>query len=303
MAGARLTASLAMVLLATAACQSSKDDDLSIVDRTPTATARATRLQREMADHDSTAWRSAPLARWVLPRELREISGLTLTQDGRLLAEADEVGKVWEIDYRRGILVKRFALGNGGVHGDFEAITSANNLLYLFTSKGKLYEFHEGQNHADVGYETKDTHLGNSCEFEGAAFDSTLNSLVLACKTVYDSTIQNSIVLYRWQLAHDAGQRLSRLVVPIASVIGTNDWKTFHPSDITIDPFTGDYVLIASKERALIEITPNGAPVLARPLPPDHIQAEGVAITKDSILIISDEGGGDLGMITLYKWP
>jgi hypothetical protein len=91
--------------------------------------------------------------------------------------------------------------------------------------------------------------------------------------------------------------------VPIASVIGTNDWKSFHPSDITIDPFSGNYVLIASKERGLIEITPAGAPVLARPLPPDHIQPEGIAITRDSILIISDEGGTDLGMITLYRWP
>jgi hypothetical protein len=43
--------------------------------------------------------------------------------------------------------------------------------------------------------------------------------------------------------------------------------------------------------------------VLARPLPPDHVQAEGVSITRDSILILSDEGGNDLGTITLYRWP
>lgn len=302
MTRARRRASLAMFLLAAAACQRS-DDDLPSVDRSPTALARQVRLEHSLADKDS-AGHDAPLARWILPRELREISGLTLTKDGRLLAQTDEVGKVWEIDYRRGILVKRFALGTGGVHGDFEGITTANgNVIYLFTSRGKLYEFHEGANHADVGFQTYDTGLRDACEFEGVAFDPTINSLLLACKTVHDSTVHNSIVIYRWRLNGDTASRLSRLIVPIADVIGDNDWKSFRPSDITIDPFNGNYVLIASKEHGLIEITPSGAPVFARPLPPDHIQAEGIAITKDSLLIISDEGGADLGMITLYKWP
>ncbi len=301
MTSARHTAALAMCLLAAGACKRGPDD-LATVDSDVVAVARATRLQRELASNDPS-WQTTPLARWVLPRELREISGLTLSKDGRLLAQTDEIGKVWELDYRRGILVKRFALGEGGVHGDFEGITTVDSVMYLLTSKGKLYEFHEGANHADVGFDVHDTKLESACEFEGVAFDPTLNSLLLACKHVLDSTANNAIVIYRWRLSGDKKDRLSRLVVPIASVIGTNDWKSFHPSDITIDPFSGNYVLIASKERGLIEITPTGAPVLARPLPPDHIQPEGVAITKDSILIISDEGGTDLGMITLYRWP
>jgi uncharacterized protein YjiK len=301
MTWARHTASLAMCLLAAGACQRASDD-LATADTSVVAVARAIRLQRELASNDPS-WETTPLARWVLPRELREISGLTLTKDGRLLAQTDEIGKIWEVDYRRGILVKRFALGEGGVHGDFEAITTVDSVMYLVTSRGRLYEFHEGANHADVGYEEHDTGLRDACEFEGLAFDRTINSLLLACKRVLDSTANNAIVIYRWCLSGDKKDRLSRLVVPIASVIGTNDWKSFHPSDITIDPFSGNYVLIASKERGLIEITPTGAPVLARPLPPDHIQAEGIAITRDSILIISDEGGTDLGMITLYRWP
>jgi uncharacterized protein YjiK len=304
MTSRRHLASLVMLVLAAATCRGSSDDDLSVVDRSPTAVARANRLQADLSSHDSAAWRDTPLARWILPKELREISGLSLTRDGRLLAQTDEVGKVWEIDYRRGILVKRFALGSGGVHGDFEGITTATgNLIYLLTSRGKLYEFHEGANHADVGYRVYDTGLRDACEFEGVAFDARINSLLFACKTVYDSSLSNSIVIYRWRLDGDSTTRVSRLVVPIADAIGGNDWKSFRPSDITIDPFTGNYVLIASKEHGLIEITPSGVPVFARRLPPNHIQAEGVAITKDSLLIISDEGGADLGMITLYKWP
>ena len=86
----------------------------------------------------------------------------------------------------------------------------------------------------------------------------------------------------------------------IATPIGE---KHFHPSDITVDPFTGDYVLIAGIEKAIAEITPDGHVVFARKLPPGHEQAESVAITKDSILIIGDEAKQRPAILTLYRWP
>lgn len=298
----RRVAVLSVLWFAASSCRSTPDD-LASLDASPTALARVNRLERALRAPDTAAWHSTPLARWILPRELREISGLTLTKDGRLLAQADEVGKVWEVDPRRGILVKRFALGEGGVKGDFEGIAAVDSVLFLLTSKGKLYEFHEGANHADVGFIEHDTKLKDTCELEGLAFDPSIDSLLLACKRVLDSTATDSILIYRWRLNAKKSERLSRLAVRLADVAGANHWSSFHPSDIAIDPFTGDYVLIASKERGLIEITPTGAPVLARPLPPNHLQAEGVSITRDSILILADEGGSGLGTITLYKWP
>ena len=63
------------------------------------------------------------IARWLLPPDLDEISGLVLTSDARLLAHADHRGEVAEIDYRHGVVVKRFALGKPTVRGDVEAIT------------------------------------------------------------------------------------------------------------------------------------------------------------------------------------
>ena len=46
---------------------------------------------------------------WKLPGKLREISGLALTSDERLLAVTDESAIVYEIDYENGRLVKAFA--------------------------------------------------------------------------------------------------------------------------------------------------------------------------------------------------
>ena len=86
-------------------------------------------------------------------------------------------------------------------------------------------------------------------------------------------------------------------------MLGPNGWKNLHPSDITVDPETGNYVMVASLEKAMIEITPAGEVVFVRLLARAHEQAEGLAITKDSILIVSDEAKQSPATITLYKWP
>jgi len=267
---------------------------------------RETRLedslrQREAAGQDSTADRTA-IARWIMPKNLDELSGIVLTHDGRLLAHGDEKAQVSEIDYRRGIVTKQFVVGHPTVKADLEAITVAKGLVYLLASNGTLYEFREGANGERVDYTTHDTRLGKECEFEGLAFDSTLNSLVLACKHVGTKHLKDDMVLYRWKL-DESGNRLSRLTVPLKDIAGPIGEKHFHPSDITVDPFTGDYVLIAGIEKAIAEITPDGHVVFARKLPPGHEQAESVAITKDSILIIGDEAKQRPAILTLYRWP
>jgi len=42
--------------------------------------------------------------------------------------------------------------------------------------------------------------------------------------------------------------------------------------------------------------------VRSEPLPGNHHQAEGVAVTKDSLLIISDEATSKPAAITVYRW-
>ena len=297
-------ASLAGCLCVATACQDSQGELSSLISSS-TAVARETRLKAALVDHDtgSTAG-GAVIARWVLPQELREISGLALTTDGRVLAHGDEDGEVWEIDYRRGVLTKKFSLGERRIKGDFEGITIANGVVFMLASNGKIYEFREGANGSHVAYTILDTGLKPQCEFEGVAFDPAINALLLACKHVHDKQIQGAIVIYRWSLVvTDSASRLTRMIVPVDSVLEANRWKNLHPSDITIDPLTGNYVIVASLEKALISITPAGALVFVRPLPASHPQPEGVAITKDGILLVSDEGGQGSGIITLYKWP
>jgi hypothetical protein len=301
----RLLAEAALLagLLAGSACRPAPPAARAQADSVEIA-RREAHFAQALARPDSGPARWTPLAEWVLAPDLSEISGLALTADGRLLTHEDETGRVFEIDYRRGTVVKEFMIGTQLVRADFEGITVANDVLFLLASNGKLYEFQEGANGERVEYVLHDTGLKHECEFEGVAFDPTINALLLACKNVRTKgPLRDSLVVYRWKLPSGSGPRPSRLTLPLARVIGSNGWAGLHPSDITIDPFSGNYVLVAGEESALLEITPAGDLVFARPLPKGLAHAEGVAITRDSLLIISTEARRrTAAAVTLYRW-
>jgi type II secretory pathway pseudopilin PulG len=266
----------------------------------------ATREQRLAARLATTAVDTtavAPLARWVLPLELREISGLAVTADGNLLAHNDEQARVYVIDPRRGVVIKQFNVGNSGLRGDFEGIAVSGADIYLLTSNGVILRFREGKDREEVAYTRVDTRLGNECEFEGIAVDPASRLLILPCKSVAKKGPRGQLVIYRWDLRKGDSQRPSMLTIPIAVVAAGNPWRTLHPSDMTIDPASKNYVLVAAQEKALVEITPGGELVRAGLLPEPSQQAEGVAITSDGILIIGDEGQDRAATITLYRWP
>jgi uncharacterized protein YjiK len=263
--------------------------------------ARTQQLERRIVMADANPAQAVALAKWTLPPDLREISGLTLTADGRMLAHDDERGRIYQIDPKTGIVVKRFGL-KGDPIGDFEGITTAGSDIYMLQSDGKLFKFSEGADGEQVSYSQYDTRLGRDCEFEGVAFESESSWLLLACKRNKAKRLKAQLVIFRVPLPISDSSQVSMLTIPLAEVIGSNRWKSFNPSDIAIDPTTGNYVLVSSQEKALAVIAPDGQVVRAEPLPEGHTQAEGVAVTRDSILIVSDEATQTPAAITLYRW-
>jgi uncharacterized protein YjiK len=146
-----------------------------------------------------------------------------------------------------------------------------------------------------------DTGLGKECEFEGLTYEADSTRLVMVCKRLLDKQAPKEVRLYRMPLPLNRA-KFTALTVPLSEVAGANKWKNFRPSDITIDPFTKNYVIVASQEKGILVMTPDGEVVRSGPLPGDHNQAEGVAITRDTILLISDEANVKPAAITLYKW-
>ena len=291
-----------LALAATAACRSTQGASSSSGDSALLA-RRESQLEAARTRADTAS--DTPLTRWVLPSGLAEISGLGLTSDQRLLTHNDEVGRVFEVNYRRGVIVKSFWVGDQIVRDDFEAIAVAGDRIFLLASSGKLYQFAEGANGSHVPFTLHDTGLGTECEFEGLAYDAAANALVLACKNILAAGLKDFVVLYKYSLADTTASRIARVTIPLDRVIGTNVWKGFTPSDLEVDPASGDYVIVASQEKALLRVTPAGEVVWSRALPAGQEMSEGLAITRDSLLILSDEAASASapGDITLYRWP
>ncbi len=264
--------------------------------------AREARVSAAARTPESEAARpDQPVARWILPNTLSEISGLAFVRDGFVLAHNDERGAIWEIDYRRGVIRKEFLLGSPTVHADFEGIAVAQGNIFLVTSAGKLYQFFEGSQGEHVPYTVHDTDLAIRCEVEGLAYDPAIESLLLACKVARRKGLENTLLVYRWPLEGSQHKRLNALKIPLEDVIRGQRFKDFHPSSIDVHPVTGNYLLLAGQEEALVEITSEGKVVSTRPLARNHYQPEGLALTPDGLLVISDEARQWPAAITVYR--
>ena len=269
--------------------------DSLAVDSTPVDTAHAD-TTRTGGGGDL----GPPIARWMMPDILNELSGLGLTEDGRLLTHDDERGIIYEIDYREGIVLKQFLVGNHMLHEDFEGIAVAQGRLYLLSSNGELYEMREGDDGQHVPFTIRDTRLGRECEMEGLAYAPAIESLLLACKNTRGKKLDEAVVIYRWRLGAGVSHRLSRMRIPLDRFTG-EDRDAFHPSGIEVDPSTGNYVIVDGVDELLAVVTPQGQVLRVRKLPREHRQTEGIAITGDGLLILSDEATKTPAMVTVYR--
>lgn len=238
---------------------------------------------------------------WKLPKRLREISGLALTPDERLLAVADEKAVVYELDYQEGKIIKSFAFGDPVVRGDFEGIAVLDDTVWLMTSDGLLFAAKEGPDGRSVRYRKFDTGHGDYCELEGLAQDRAAATLMLACKEAKSK--KNELMIFVWSVSNDGIEHVRDVTVPERSITGIIDKKRISPSGIALDPQTGDWVVVAARQDALFRLTANGALSKAIILEKKgrHKQAEGIEITRDGRMLIADEGGDGRGRLAVYS--
>jgi uncharacterized protein YjiK len=264
---------------------------------------------RAYADEDSTSvhlgsydLESDPVFRWKLPDVLAEISGLAMTTDGRLLTHNDEVGLVFDVDFEAGAILKKFRLSDVDqtVADDFEGIAVAEGRVYLTTSAGRIYEFREGDDGDRVLYDTYGTGIGRSHEIEGLAYDPRQRALVLVSKNPRTKDGEGQVVVYRWSI--DTKRLGDQLTITVADFARHLDGDEFQPSGIEVHPASGNYYLVAARQSAIAEITPDGEVLAARHFAKkQHRQTEGITFLKDSTLAVSDEGAGKRARLTLYR--
>lgn len=240
---------------------------------------------------------------WKLPEKLHEISGLALTEDARLLAITDESAIVYELDYTQGRLVKAFALGEPTERGDFEGIAWAEERVWLVTSGGKIYESVEGEDGERVAFEEFTTGLGKSCEIEGLAYRSDDRMLLLVCKKLRKKSGLESLAIFAWSTESRALEEEKAIAMPDREIAAALRLTRLNPSGIAIHEQSGNLLIVAARQRAVVELDAGGRFIAARVLPhaARHPQAEGIAILPSGEVLIADEGGGHKARLALYR--
>ena len=213
----------------------------------------------------------------------------------------DERGVIYELDVATGSIVKRFSLGDPVAKGDFEGLAiGAGDVFYLVTSTGLLHRFHEAADRANVAFETFDTGLAGECEVEGAAFDFAGERVILARKHNYSAQMHGKLTLYAWSPQTPEHPANPWLTIPVDKLAGAVGTRAFHPSAFEIDPMSGRLILVASHEKAMVELDREGQVLAARSLGRHHRQPEGVTVLADGALIIADEARHGFPHIACY---
>ena len=258
-------------------------------------------LRSQSIAFGASLFATEPQVQWRLPKRLREISGLALTPDGRVMGHDDELAVIHQIDVDRGEVVKRFSLGDPVLRGDFEglAISSAGD-FFLTNSTGRIYRFREGDDRSPVAFETFDTELREMGEIEGLAFHQAEGSVILACKTIHTPALRGALALYAWSPRTPQAPARPWLTIPVTPLADAVGARSFHPSSIEIDARTGRLIVLAARQNAMVELDSGGMLLAARQLGEHHRQAESATILSDGALVIADEGDKTKAVMTRY---
>jgi hypothetical protein len=238
-----------------------------------------------------------------LPKHLEEVSGLAMTSDHRLLAHNDETGLISEVDAATGDVRSTFAIVEGGqpIAADFEGIAVLDDRVYLATSDGVIYECPEGTDGQSVACEKFETGVGAEYELESLGGVAGRRELVLVSKNPRSDALAGLVCIDRWSTEQKQLVVGGRVTVPFAELTGQLDEDTFQPSGVEVDAATGNYLILAARQRSLAEVTPQGRVLAVATLPKRlHWQPEGIAFGADGSLLIADEGDDGAGRLTAY---
>jgi hypothetical protein len=236
---------------------------------------------------------TSPARRLELPRALQEVSGLVRLPEGMLLAHGDEEAVWMAVDVRSGDAAVHLALG-APTRGDFEATALADGRLWLLASDGTMLD-------APATATGRVTRPGmragaSDCELESLAWLPERGEFLAACKT----SAPAGGLAFRVRRPSDRTWRETPLAVSHDAIREAGGPDGFSASDMLFDAHTGHLILLAGRERALLEITLTGTVVATRRLARKlHPQPEGLALLPDGSLAIADEAPGG-GRLTLY---
>ncbi|AUD00515.1 SdiA-regulated domain-containing protein [Spirosoma pollinicola] len=235
---------------------------------------------------------SKPDENYTLPKELKEISGLTYYKDDQLLCVQDEEAVVYVFDTKKGNVVKDFGFGG---YGDFEGIEYVNDEVYVLESNGTLFRFKPES--TKIG-RTK-TDLPKKTEVEGLGYNPKTKRLLIAVKNGEGSSDK---AVYSFDLLNRAVFKDMSLNDEQLKGAGI-DPKTYKPSGIAVHPITGEWYILTSAGKRLLITSRQAKIIYSESLDPKAFrQPEGICFAPNGDLYIASEGDGKKGYILKFRY-
>jgi uncharacterized protein YjiK len=228
--------------------------------------------------------------------ELIEVSDLSYIGSGKLACIHDEEGIIFIINSDDGKITNRYRFAG---RGDFEGLAVTNGVAYAVNSSGVIYEVRDYDKKPEViSYET---FLSEHNNVEGLCFDPSGNNLLLLCKGKPGSGLDPKKFrsVYAFDLTSKKMKNEPFLTVSIDKIerqLNRNKEEnkkkfTFQPSGIALHPISGNYFIIASAGKLIVEVSPAGEVLHSRHLSSRIFQQpEGITFDKQGGMYISNEG-------------
>lgn len=243
----------------------------------------------------------------VMPKELEEISGISLSEDGKYFAAVqDEEGILFWVDKNTGKVEREVSFWE---KGDYEDVAVVGKTTYVVKSSGTIFEIPEdGKDVKKYNFEN----LNSKNDVEGLAYDAKNNRLLLACKNDAGSENSNARAIYAFDLKTNTLEEKPVYVIkadvvqeflkPLPNTSAKvdllesfqSDDMQFAPSAIALHPQTQDLYLLSAIGNVLLVLDANGQVKHAEKLKKKiHAQPEGICFDANGTMYISNEGGKD----------
>ncbi|WP_428655661.1 SdiA-regulated domain-containing protein [Runella sp.] len=239
-----------------------------------------------------------PAETYILPKELKEISGVAYFGENQLICVQDEKGEVFVYDVSQQKITQQHRFGPDD---DYEGIEKIDDEIYVLRSDGTLFNFKLGNK------ETREiaTTLPGKNDVEGLTYDFATKRLWLAVKEASKKAAKdNDKVIFSFDLKSRRVFTERELKEKQFQQVGFKgkDWQDFKPSDIASHPQTGELFLLSSAGHRLVIFSPQGVAIKNIALDPKQFrQPEGICFTPDGTLYISSEGDGKEGYILKFN--
>ncbi|MFN7118785.1 MAG: SdiA-regulated domain-containing protein [Saprospiraceae bacterium] len=259
---------------------------------------------------------NAPSQTLVMPTELKEVSGISLSEDGKsLVAVQDEAGTIFYLNKTTGKIEQEVPFWD---KGDYEDLAVVGKMIYVVKSSGTIYEVPQ----ADKNIKKYNFGLDSNNDVEGLAYDARNNRLLLACKKqagpeqsngkrgIYAFDLQKK-VLSEGPVYTIANKEIQSYLNTLPNTDTKaklledfqSDEMTFAPSAIAVHPQNGNLYLLSAVGNMLLVLDTNGKVLHLEKLKKKvHLQPEGICFDQDGTMYISNEGkDGEMGKIYVFK--